>query len=241
MQGSWSIEASSPATNYALQTLSDIRYDSWRDYDAEASMRFYALRMHETGMIKSSPQRDHRQRHGLALPRRAEARVEDLSVMPTRRAPFEGRRGHANHPEPPPLPGRPAAAGTAGLIGTTTSRPGRATAGDDQRPLAAVDRWRLLLAAHVRCRRSCCAPRASPTSTTCMGDDSVDQSDVDCRWRDWISALNFAAAAYRVDRRTACRSRCWPGCTPGCLELIANDSIRRHYGPQGQEGRRRCT
>ena len=45
-----------PSYDYALQTLHDIRYDRWRDYDAEASMRFYALRMHETGMIKSSPQ-----------------------------------------------------------------------------------------------------------------------------------------------------------------------------------------
>ncbi len=41
---------------YALQTLSDTRYDVWRDYDPEASVRFYALRMQETGMIKSSPQ-----------------------------------------------------------------------------------------------------------------------------------------------------------------------------------------
>ncbi|MET3522137.1 ABC transporter substrate-binding protein [Mesorhizobium abyssinicae] len=45
-----------PSYELALQTLSDIRYDRWRDYDAEASMRFYALRMHETRMIKSSPQ-----------------------------------------------------------------------------------------------------------------------------------------------------------------------------------------
>jgi NitT/TauT family transport system substrate-binding protein len=28
-----------------------------RDYDLEDSMRFYALRMEETGLIKSSPQR----------------------------------------------------------------------------------------------------------------------------------------------------------------------------------------
>ena len=42
--------------DYALQTLKDIRYDRWRDYDPEASVRFYALRMQETGMIKSSPQ-----------------------------------------------------------------------------------------------------------------------------------------------------------------------------------------
>jgi NitT/TauT family transport system substrate-binding protein len=44
-----------PGYDYALQTLNDIRYDRWRDYDAEASLLFYALRMHETGMIKSSP------------------------------------------------------------------------------------------------------------------------------------------------------------------------------------------
>ena len=41
---------------YAEQVLNDIRYDRWRDYDAEASLRFYALRLQETGMIKSSPQ-----------------------------------------------------------------------------------------------------------------------------------------------------------------------------------------
>ena len=41
--------------DYALQTLGDVRYDRWRDYDAEDSLRFYALRMQETGIIKSSP------------------------------------------------------------------------------------------------------------------------------------------------------------------------------------------
>jgi NitT/TauT family transport system substrate-binding protein len=41
----------------ALRTLRDnTRYGIWRDYDPEASMRFYALRMQETGMIRSSPQ-----------------------------------------------------------------------------------------------------------------------------------------------------------------------------------------
>jgi NitT/TauT family transport system substrate-binding protein len=40
---------------FALQTLKDIRYDRWREYDAEDSLRFYALRMQETGFIKSSP------------------------------------------------------------------------------------------------------------------------------------------------------------------------------------------
>lgn len=43
--------------DYALQTLQDIRYDRWRDFDPEDALRFYALRMQETGMIKSSPQK----------------------------------------------------------------------------------------------------------------------------------------------------------------------------------------
>jgi NitT/TauT family transport system substrate-binding protein len=45
-----------PSYDIALQTLKDTRYDVWRDYDPEASVRFFALRMGETGMIKSSPQ-----------------------------------------------------------------------------------------------------------------------------------------------------------------------------------------
>ncbi|MER8974465.1 MULTISPECIES: ABC transporter substrate-binding protein [unclassified Mesorhizobium] len=45
-----------PSYDYALQTLKDIRYDRWREFDPEDSLRFYTLRMQETGMIKSSPQ-----------------------------------------------------------------------------------------------------------------------------------------------------------------------------------------
>jgi NitT/TauT family transport system substrate-binding protein len=41
--------------DYTLQALSEIRYDVWRDYDPEDTMRFYALRLHEAGLIKSSP------------------------------------------------------------------------------------------------------------------------------------------------------------------------------------------
>jgi NitT/TauT family transport system substrate-binding protein len=46
-----------PQYDFALQTLKEIRYDRWRDYDLEDSLRFYALRMQETGMIKSSPRK----------------------------------------------------------------------------------------------------------------------------------------------------------------------------------------
>ena len=45
-----------PDYDYALGTLNAIGHDKWRDYDPEDSVRFYALRMKETGMIKSSPQ-----------------------------------------------------------------------------------------------------------------------------------------------------------------------------------------
>jgi NitT/TauT family transport system substrate-binding protein len=43
--------------DYALQTLSENPYSAWRDFDAEDSIRFYALRLHELGMIKNSPKR----------------------------------------------------------------------------------------------------------------------------------------------------------------------------------------
>jgi NitT/TauT family transport system substrate-binding protein len=43
--------------DYALQTLSDNSYTAWREFDAEDSIRFYALRMHELGLIKNSPKR----------------------------------------------------------------------------------------------------------------------------------------------------------------------------------------
>ena len=48
-----------PTTNYdyALQTIKEIPYGQWRDYDPEDTVRFYALRMKEVGMIKSSPQK----------------------------------------------------------------------------------------------------------------------------------------------------------------------------------------
>jgi NitT/TauT family transport system substrate-binding protein len=40
----------------ALQTMQEIPYDRWRDYDPEDTVRFYALRLHEAGMIQSTPQ-----------------------------------------------------------------------------------------------------------------------------------------------------------------------------------------
>jgi NitT/TauT family transport system substrate-binding protein len=43
--------------DYALQTLNQLPDDVWRELDPEDSLRFCALRLHEAGMIKSSPNR----------------------------------------------------------------------------------------------------------------------------------------------------------------------------------------
>jgi NitT/TauT family transport system substrate-binding protein len=45
-----------PNYGYALQTMKEIPYNRWREYDPEDTVRFYALRLHEIGMIKSSPE-----------------------------------------------------------------------------------------------------------------------------------------------------------------------------------------
>jgi len=43
--------------DYALQAMKEIPYGQWREYSAEDTLRFYALRLHEVGMLKSSPQK----------------------------------------------------------------------------------------------------------------------------------------------------------------------------------------
>ncbi len=43
--------------DYALEALRDMPYDKWGEYDPESTVRFHALRLHEVGMIKSSPQK----------------------------------------------------------------------------------------------------------------------------------------------------------------------------------------
>ena len=41
----------------ALETLRELPYGRWREYDPSDSLRFYALRLREVGIIKSSPQK----------------------------------------------------------------------------------------------------------------------------------------------------------------------------------------
>ena len=46
-----------PRYDYAVETLNELPYDKWREYDPEDTIRFYALRLHEAGLIRSSPQK----------------------------------------------------------------------------------------------------------------------------------------------------------------------------------------
>jgi NitT/TauT family transport system substrate-binding protein len=41
--------------DYSLDALSSIPYSAWREYDPEDTVRYYALRLHEAGFIKSNP------------------------------------------------------------------------------------------------------------------------------------------------------------------------------------------
>ena len=42
---------------YAAQAMRELPYGQWRSYSPEDTIRFYALRLHEIGMIKSTPQK----------------------------------------------------------------------------------------------------------------------------------------------------------------------------------------
>jgi NitT/TauT family transport system substrate-binding protein len=41
--------------DYSLQAMREIPYANWRNFDPEDAVRFYALRLRDAGMIKSSP------------------------------------------------------------------------------------------------------------------------------------------------------------------------------------------
>jgi len=43
--------------DYAVQTMKGIPYGRWREYDPEDTLRFYALRLHEAQVVRSSPKK----------------------------------------------------------------------------------------------------------------------------------------------------------------------------------------
>ena len=50
----WRLHA---AVRLCAADLNDVPYDRWREYDPEDTIRFYTLRMRDSGFIKSTPQK----------------------------------------------------------------------------------------------------------------------------------------------------------------------------------------
>jgi NitT/TauT family transport system substrate-binding protein len=46
-----------PSYEAARRTLDELSYGRWREYDSEDTVRFYALRLQEAGMIKANPKK----------------------------------------------------------------------------------------------------------------------------------------------------------------------------------------
>jgi NitT/TauT family transport system substrate-binding protein len=42
---------------YVLQSVREIGYAKWREYESEDTVRFWALRLQEAAIVKSSPQK----------------------------------------------------------------------------------------------------------------------------------------------------------------------------------------
>lgn len=49
-------EGQAPNVDYAMRTLSDLGYAAWDTFDPEDTLRFYALRMNEAGIIARTPE-----------------------------------------------------------------------------------------------------------------------------------------------------------------------------------------
>jgi NitT/TauT family transport system substrate-binding protein len=43
--------------DYTIEAVGELPYDKWREWDPDDTLRFYGVRLHEAGLIKSSPQK----------------------------------------------------------------------------------------------------------------------------------------------------------------------------------------
>ena len=57
---------STPRYDHVLRAPKELPYDKWREYDAEDTVRFYALRLHKWVLSNPAPE-DRRRRHELAF------------------------------------------------------------------------------------------------------------------------------------------------------------------------------
>jgi NitT/TauT family transport system substrate-binding protein len=50
-------KGSTKSYDYARKTMQEVVYRQWREYNPEDTVRFYALRLQEAGMLKRTPQK----------------------------------------------------------------------------------------------------------------------------------------------------------------------------------------
>lgn len=43
--------------DYAMDAMNQVHYDAWRSYDVSDTVRFHALRLYESGLVRSTPQK----------------------------------------------------------------------------------------------------------------------------------------------------------------------------------------
>ena len=205
--------------DYALQTMKDVPYTKWRNYDPEDTMRFYALRLNEIGDDQVEPAEDHRAGHGLAVPQRAEEGAEGM---------MRDRSVDARSC---------AACGAIGTAACSAARPGFAAAEPPPettklRLLSAAACWAapqyvaedLLTAEGFADVRYVRLPRSAPVAEYL----AAGKADI---------SLHFVAPAIiSVDRGHPVVFLA--GVHVGCFELIGTERVRRDPRSQGEDGRR---
>ena len=188
-------------------------------------MRFYALRLHEAGMITIHPQEDHRRRHRLALPERAQARAEGVRQGPPadqsarRLRQFGKEASDADHSKSPRFPGQPVAGRRRGRPrrpddrSPTRRRRRRPRSGSSRFPSICIAPLVRRRGAAARGRlhrcplRTCRQPaRSGEADRARRGGFQPDTSPAP-----FVSALDAGEA----------RSRSSAGVHPGCYELFA--------------------
>ena len=231
----WSMAGSPPRYDYALQTLTEIPYDSWREYDPEDTMRFYALRLHEAGMIKSSPQQDHRRGHRLALPERAQARAEGVSDRRRSRRPDLNRgdfRCRSDRIAAISWPARrwPRPSGVLGARGSLADEGPPETTTVRLTTAAGICIAPQYIAEELLRAEGFTDVRYVPATKGPPGAAMIARGELDF-------ASTFAASTDPPDR---CRraDHGARGVHPGCFELFAHEPHPHHQRPEGQAGRR---
>ena len=82
--------------------MKEVPYGKWRDYDPEDTVRFYSLRLHEVGMIKSTPQKIIAQGTDWRFLRGAPARIAEPAALAGTGAALLGLKSDAVAAEPAP-------------------------------------------------------------------------------------------------------------------------------------------